>query len=176
MSVMLALTAEVHVTEGGVHCRHRGSWLMEDWLAFTETFSLFLLHDLDWEDDEADVKLVFEDMWTRLRQGVLYFLRFEEGQHTSDRILEAQNCFLEYGKIAERVCAPPIRTLQRHHVLQSGAFNPCITPFCACRCLGVLLCAPTSCTWPLAISLIRSACVGPHFSAWSTGLSAWCSY
>lgn len=74
---------------------------MEDWLAFTETFSLYLLHDLQWEPDQEDVRLVFEEMWTHLRAGTLYFLRYEELQHTAPRIKAAQDALMKYGAMAE---------------------------------------------------------------------------
>lgn len=77
---------------------------MEDWLAFTETFSLYLLQGLPWEAGQRHVQHVFERMWANLRDGVLHFMRFEEGQHTPERILAAQKKLLEYGKIAEKVC------------------------------------------------------------------------
>lgn len=76
---------------------------MEEWLAFTETFSLYLLHELDWRGEDLEVKSVFEEMWGLLRTGVLYFLRYEEKQHTERRIVEAQQCLLQYGRRAEEV-------------------------------------------------------------------------
>ena len=72
-------------------------------MAFTETFSLYLLHDLPWQEGEEDIKDMFEKQWALLREGVLYFMRFEEGQHTSERILAAQKALVDYGKIAEEV-------------------------------------------------------------------------
>ena len=76
---------------------------MEDWMAFAETFSLFLLHDLPWTDEDDEIREVFEDMWSNLRGALLYFMRYEEGQHTLPRILDAQKQLMAYGKRAEEV-------------------------------------------------------------------------
>jgi len=72
-------------------------------MAFVETFSLYLLHDLPWKAADAEVKKIFEELWGLLRDGVLYFMRYEDGQHTWDRILDAQKSLLQYGKRAEQV-------------------------------------------------------------------------
>jgi hypothetical protein len=84
---------------------------MEDWLAFTETHSPFLTHDLRWPAESAQAedpedlspKDAFERMWGHLRSAVLFFLRHHDGQHTAERILEAQNNLLEYAALAEQV-------------------------------------------------------------------------
>lgn len=77
---------------------------MEDWLAFTETFSNSVLVDLPWKAEEHDVRVLFEKQWALLRQCVLYFLKYHDGQHTEERILQAQKDMLEYGRLAEEVC------------------------------------------------------------------------
>lgn len=82
-------------------------------MAFTETFSLFLLHDLPWQPEEHHIQTVFEEMWGHLRAGVLYFMRYEEGQHTVDGILAAQKELLKYAKLAEKVCPLAAPTLRR---------------------------------------------------------------
>lgn len=76
---------------------------MEEWLAFTETFSLFLLHDLPWKAKESRLQKLFEEQWTLLRSSVLYFMKYQEGQHTKERILTAQKDLLKYGELAEKV-------------------------------------------------------------------------
>ena len=73
-------------------------------MSFVETFSLFILHNLPWREEDHEIKDVFVRMWTLLRSGVLYFMRFEEGQHTADRVLEAQQSLLKYAALAEEVC------------------------------------------------------------------------
>ena len=87
--------------------RYKGCWMMEDWLAFTETFSNSVLCDLPWKAEEKDAKELFEKQWALLRQFVLYFLKYHEGEHTEERILQAQKDVLEYGRLAEEVCEPP---------------------------------------------------------------------
>lgn len=83
---------------------------MEEWLDFADAFSPHVLHDLPWGDspDEQRVREVFETMWASLRFAVLYFMKFNEGQHTSERILEAQEALLEYGRLAEEVRLRPL--------------------------------------------------------------------
>lgn len=75
-------------------------------MAFVETFSLYLLHDLPWGDDEDDIRHLFEDMWGLLRPACLYFMRYEEGQHTEERIMAAQHLLIDYGKLVEEVSTP----------------------------------------------------------------------
>lgn len=74
-------------------------------MAFVDTFSLYVLHDLPWEEDEGEIRDLFEEMWTLLRAPCLYFMQFEEGQHTDDRILAAQKSLIDYGRRAEEVRA-----------------------------------------------------------------------
>lgn len=76
---------------------------MEDWMAFTDTFSMHILHDLPWDDDEYHIRDLFEELWGLLRHACLYFMRFEEGQHTPAKILQAQKWLIEYGKRVEEV-------------------------------------------------------------------------
>lgn len=72
-------------------------------MAFLETFSLYLLHDLPWKPEDREVRLEFEKLWGHLRKGCLYFMRFVPGEHTWERILAAQRELLAYGKRAEEV-------------------------------------------------------------------------
>ena len=97
-------------------CRHRSRWLMEDWLAFTETFSLYLLHDLEWQPDQDGIRQVFEEMWSNLRAGTLYFLRYEEGQHTAHRIRAAQEALTKYGALAEQTFAGEVICTFKLHI------------------------------------------------------------
>lgn len=75
-------------------------------MAFLETFSLFLLHDLPWKREDKEVRLHFERLWGHLRKGCLHFMRFVPGQHSWEHILTAQSELLAYGKLAEEVCTP----------------------------------------------------------------------
>ena len=77
---------------------------MDDWLSFTEAHCLTLLRDLPWRSEDLTTQDIFEKMWSLLRRAVLYFLKYVDGQHTDDRILDAQKLLLEYGRMAEEVC------------------------------------------------------------------------
>ena len=94
-------------------CRKHQSYLMERWLDFTEVFSLPVLSKLPWNrksKDEMEIKETFESMWTLLRRAVLYFMRYEDCQHSEDAILSAQRTLLDYGAMAEEVCSTPLPT------------------------------------------------------------------
>jgi hypothetical protein len=71
---------------------------MEDWLAFIETFSMYLFHDLPWPrgPETAEVRREFERQWDLLRPAMLHFLRFEEGQHSDGEIERHGEMFLAY--------------------------------------------------------------------------------
>lgn len=72
-------------------------------MAFTDTFSLAILNKLPWKPAEKEKKNLFEAMWGLLREGTLYFLKFEPGQHTEERLRRAQTSLLLYGALAEKV-------------------------------------------------------------------------
>lgn len=74
-------------------------------MTFLETWSTYLLHDLPWDKtrEHSHLRHHFEGLWGDLRPGCLYFMRFMEGQHTWERILEAQKHLLSYGKRAQEV-------------------------------------------------------------------------
>ena len=75
-------------------------------MAFMETFSLYLLKKLPWDEDDAEqeeIRSVFEELWGLLRDATLYFMRFEEGQHPPSRILQGQKLLLRYGKRVQEV-------------------------------------------------------------------------
>ena len=76
---------------------------MEEWLAFTETFSMFLLHDLPWKRKHLHLKKVFDEQWSLLLSSVLYFMKWHAGQHTEERLVQAQKDLLEYGRLVEQV-------------------------------------------------------------------------
>jgi hypothetical protein len=78
---------------------------MEEWMAFLETFSPYILLQLPWPTTGQGpaVQAEFEAQWGHLRAGCLYFLRYHDGQHTKDRIDEAGDHLLSYAKLAEKV-------------------------------------------------------------------------
>jgi hypothetical protein len=79
---------------------------MEDWLAFIETFSLYLFHDLPWPRGQewAEVGREFKLQWDLLRPAMLLFLRLEEAQHSDKQIDRHGEMFLAYGERVETVC------------------------------------------------------------------------
>ena len=77
--------------------------MMEEWLAFSETFSLTLLEGLTWPPGSQAAKEAFTEQWSLLRPAVLYFMKYKDGQHAPERILQAQKWLLDYGKSVEKV-------------------------------------------------------------------------
>ena len=77
---------------------------MDEWMAFTDTFSLSVLQGLQWPAGTEPAQARFEEMWSLLRPATLFFMKFQDGQHTEARILQAQGWLIQYGKIAEEVC------------------------------------------------------------------------
>lgn len=76
---------------------------MDEWMAFTDTFSLAVLDELQWPHGTEGSKALFEEQWSLLRPAILYFMKFSEGQHTEERIRQAQDWLLAYGRSAEEV-------------------------------------------------------------------------
>lgn len=81
----------------------RALWTMEEWLAFVETFSPLIVHNLPWSAEDAEICTVFEEQWTHLRTACLYFLRYREGQHTDEQLQAAAEAALQYAISAEKV-------------------------------------------------------------------------
>lgn len=105
-------------------------------MAFLETFSLYLLHDLPWKPADREVRTTFERLWGHLRKGCLYFMRCVPGEHTWARILAAQKELVAYGSLAEEVTAPSPRRTPIAHVpfnaSRDNALQPCPSPTCGC--------------------------------------------
>lgn len=76
---------------------------MDEWMAFTDTFSLTVLAGLQWPAGTEEAQAVFEEQWSLLRPACLYFMKYQDGQHTDARILQAQQWLIAYGKSAEEV-------------------------------------------------------------------------
>ena len=110
-AILLSFTpvAPVHAISHGDRwrcCSKHSSYLMEQWLDFTEFYSLAVLFKLPWDTScskEKKVRDTFMAMWTLLRSSVLYFMRYTDGQHTEEGILRAQKDLLQYGKLAKQV-------------------------------------------------------------------------
>jgi hypothetical protein len=67
-----------------------------------------VMRDLPFHDQ--DVQDTFETMWMHLRSASLFFLRFLEGQHTEEKILEAEGHVQEYSRLAEEVRSSSMHT------------------------------------------------------------------
>lgn len=86
---------------------------MEDWTAFTDCFSPFLLFDLPWLPEDAPLKAIFEAQWSKLRRATLFVMRHHEGQHTEERICEMETLMVDYGKSVVEVRLPRSGTFTR---------------------------------------------------------------
>ena len=70
------------------------SQTMEDRLAWTDTVSVYALH-------EAGVPDRIMEMWGHLRTAVIYFLRYTENQHSEADIDAAQNEIFKYAAMVQ---------------------------------------------------------------------------
>ena len=82
-------TTSIHVHR----CRAK-SQTMEDKLTWTDTVSVCALKD-------ANVHPKLLEMWGHLRTAVVYFMRYQEGQHSDELINEAQDALLKYAQLVE---------------------------------------------------------------------------
>lgn len=78
---------------------------MEEYLSFIDTFSAYVLYNLDWTgaDCQKEAQQEFEAQWSLLRRATLYVMRHYEGQSTLQHITEGRNLFMAYGKRVEEV-------------------------------------------------------------------------
>lgn len=76
-------------------CRGRSQMTMSDWATWSEVVAPYVLLD-----SGVDERIM--DMWHELRTGLLYFLRYQPGQHTEAAIDDAQNHLLRYAALVER--------------------------------------------------------------------------
>lgn len=96
---------------------------MEDRLAWTDTVSLYALHDVD-----VDPRIL--QMWGHLRKGVTYFLRYLEGQHKQQHIDDAQQELFEYTKLVQQhfgmheLMTYQLHTTMAHAAGQAQACGP----------------------------------------------------
>jgi hypothetical protein len=68
---------------------------MDDKLAWTDTVSAFVLHDVGMPE-------VLLHMWGHPHAVVLYFQRYQQGQHSHDHVDRAQKELLQYGHLVQR--------------------------------------------------------------------------
>ena len=92
---------------------------MEDRLAWTDTVSLFALHDVD-----VDARIL--DMWGHLRAAVIFFMRYLGNQQQQRYIDEAQEHLFQYAQLVQRNFGThSLMTFQLHtcmaHVAEQAA-------------------------------------------------------
>ena len=76
---------------------------MDQYLDFMEVFGPYLFHNLEWPKGMEEVKAEFYKQWVLLRKGVLFVMRYHDGQHTPQRIQEARLALAQYGEAVEKV-------------------------------------------------------------------------
>uniref|UniRef100_A0A383VXT3 LysM domain-containing protein n=1 Tax=Tetradesmus obliquus TaxID=3088 RepID=A0A383VXT3_TETOB len=78
----------------------KGNWTMEDWLHWTETWSVYIT-----KPDSDGTPLLPErakKMWQHLRAGLLYFLRSEPPEDAAQDAAAAQQQLKEYATLVEQ--------------------------------------------------------------------------
>ena len=75
-------------------------------MTFVETFSPFILYELQWDEADLAVRKMFERQWGHLREAVLFCLRHQAGQHTMSGQRAAKYHFQEYALAVQEVCLP----------------------------------------------------------------------
>ena len=89
-------------------CSHRSGATFEDLTTWLVCVAPTVMNDVGLHPDLLR-------MWDHLSRGLLYFLRYSEGQHTPNQILTAQNHLLRYAVLAETAwTVSHICTLQLH--------------------------------------------------------------
>ena len=86
---------------------------MEDWASFVDAFSVFLLFNLPWKDEDKELRGIFEAQWGLLRQATQTVTRYVVGQHTEERIRELEEQLVAYGKSVAKVWAAYLPVLRR---------------------------------------------------------------
>jgi hypothetical protein len=97
------------------------SQTMEDRLTWTDTVSVFALHD-------AGVHPTILKMWGHLRTACIFFMRYHPGQHTEEHIQGAQDHLLTYARL--------VTTTWKMHELMTLNLHTCLVhvPEQARRC------------------------------------------
>jgi hypothetical protein len=80
---------------------------MEEYLSFFETWSAYVLYNLDWSGSDcpqdSHVRDEFQMQWSLLRKATLFVMRNYEGQHTAERVAECRAQFEEYACRVQKV-------------------------------------------------------------------------
>lgn len=84
---------------------------MEDKLIWTDTVTNYVLHGIG-----LDERIL--TMWGHLKSAVLYYLRFQTGQHTAEHLKEARDHLWEYSKLVqEHFSSNELLSYQLHYCM-----------------------------------------------------------
>jgi hypothetical protein len=105
--------------------KKRGQWTMEDWLHFTETWSVYLLMP---HEGRPLLHPTVEQMWGHLRSGLLYFCRVDPLPDCAQTAAAAQTELKAYARLVEVHFGPSMCKFNLHLlicrlVLQERAFG-----------------------------------------------------
>lgn len=90
-------------------CSNSGYMTMSDWLTWMEVVAPWVLLDVGIDDRILE-------MWTHLRNGLMYHLRYHPGQHTPERIAQAQLELLKYATLVEEAFGHAKKALVTHQL------------------------------------------------------------
>lgn len=107
-------------------CRHHTRYTMAEWMSFVDVYSPYILMNLPWsaKGSGKEVKRMFVEQWAALRPGVLFTLRYHHGQHTAERLQQAENCFKQYALLVQQVESPPIALMSGRLIYNLSTFVP----------------------------------------------------
>lgn len=83
---------------------------MEEWLSFFDTYSAYVLYNLDWSAPDCAagkahrVEEEFEAQWSLLRRAVLFITRHYPGRNRPGQIASCRAWFREYASRVQKVC------------------------------------------------------------------------
>ena len=81
---------------------------MYDWIVFITAVSPLVCSGQHFPQEVID-------MWAPLREALIYFIRYSDGQHTEERWKRARNNLLKYATLAEKTFAMhKLTTMQLH--------------------------------------------------------------
>lgn len=89
----------------------RGNWTMEDWLHWTETWSVYVTMP---ENGMAVLPPVVADMWQKLRSGLLYFCRVRPLQDCAQTVQAAAAQLRAYACLVQQHFGPKMCKFNLH--------------------------------------------------------------
>lgn len=91
--------------------KKRGNWTMEDWLHWTETWSVYILKP---HNGQPLLHPVAAEMWQQLRAGILYFSRVHPLPCCAQTAQHAQDALKSYAKLVEEHFGPQMCKFNLH--------------------------------------------------------------